>query len=104
MERAERVLDRTEKKVEKSVGRGKVVKDRRANWEDLNEKVGSGKAGRKAKRRAKTDEIEEVEMETESGVVIGNGETVDAPTALEKGPKLVVVDRTATAEPEDEIT
>ncbi|PGH03233.1 hypothetical protein AJ79_07428 [Helicocarpus griseus UAMH5409] len=39
LERAELVMDRTEKKVAKSVGRGKTVQARRATWEELNQKV-----------------------------------------------------------------
>ncbi|KAE8356729.1 Alb1-domain-containing protein [Aspergillus coremiiformis] len=38
IERAENILDQLEKKVEKSVGRAKGVKARRAEWEDLNRK------------------------------------------------------------------
>ncbi|KAI9837230.1 MAG: hypothetical protein M1819_000304 [Sarea resinae] len=41
MERAEIVMDKTEKKVHKSLGRGKTVKDRRAAWEELNGKLSS---------------------------------------------------------------
>ncbi|KAK2801510.1 hypothetical protein FQN50_007726 [Emmonsiellopsis sp. PD_5] len=39
LERAEIVMDKTETKVAKSMGRGRVVKARSAPWEELNEKA-----------------------------------------------------------------
>ncbi|KAI9794912.1 MAG: hypothetical protein M1833_007359 [Piccolia ochrophora] len=42
LERAELVIDRTEKKILKSVGRGKTTKARRAAWDELNEKLVDG--------------------------------------------------------------
>ncbi|EAS28058.3 uncharacterized protein CIMG_09262 [Coccidioides immitis RS] len=38
LERAEIVMDKTEKKVAKSMNRGKVVKARKATWDDLNKR------------------------------------------------------------------
>ncbi|KAF5855512.1 hypothetical protein ETB97_009089 [Aspergillus alliaceus] len=38
IERAENILGQLDKKVEKSVGRAKIVKSRRGDWEDLNRK------------------------------------------------------------------
>jgi hypothetical protein len=108
VERAEVVLNRTEKKVERSVGREHVVKERRKDWEVINGSFGVGKGKQKAGKQGKGqwEEMDEVEMENEvaTGDVGGNGEGVKVEKALETGPKLVVVDRTATTEPEDEIT
>ncbi|KAL1966884.1 hypothetical protein VTN77DRAFT_3849 [Rasamsonia byssochlamydoides] len=39
IERAEVVMDQLEKKVAKSVGKGKKVKARKINWDDLNSKL-----------------------------------------------------------------
>ncbi|EEQ89940.2 uncharacterized protein BDCG_05060 [Blastomyces dermatitidis ER-3] len=39
MERAEFVMDKTEKKIAKSLGKGRVVKERRATWEEMNRKA-----------------------------------------------------------------
>ncbi|KAE8162106.1 Alb1-domain-containing protein [Aspergillus tamarii] len=41
IERAENIMDQLETKVEKSLKRGKTVKARRAEWEDLNRKSGA---------------------------------------------------------------
>ncbi|PGH03552.1 hypothetical protein GX51_03977 [Blastomyces parvus] len=39
MERAEFVMDKTEKKIAKSLGKGRVVKERRSTWEEMNQKA-----------------------------------------------------------------
>ncbi|OJD27776.1 hypothetical protein ACJ73_00824 [Blastomyces percursus] len=39
MERAEFVMDKTEKKIAKSVGKERIVKERRATWEEMNRKA-----------------------------------------------------------------
>lgn len=44
MDRAEAVMDRTEKKVEKSKGRARNIQDRSKAWDDLNKQVLAKKA------------------------------------------------------------
>ncbi|EDN05891.1 Alb1 superfamily domain-containing protein [Histoplasma capsulatum] len=39
LERAELIMDRTEKKIAKSMGKAKVVKERRSTWDDMNRKA-----------------------------------------------------------------
>ncbi|KLJ06759.1 hypothetical protein EMPG_17753 [Blastomyces silverae] len=39
MERAEFVMDKTEKKIAKSLGKGRVVKERSSPWEEMNRKA-----------------------------------------------------------------
>jgi hypothetical protein len=103
IEKAEAVLSKTEKKVEKSLGRGKVIKERSSNWEDFNEKIEGGKRPKKGGKIASGDAME-VEMEHKDGVLGGKEEPKAVEPVLDNGPKLLVVDRTATAEPEDAIT
>lgn len=96
-------MSKTEKKVEKSLGRGKVIKERSSNWEDFNEKIEGGKRPKKGGKIASGDAME-VEMEHKDGVLGGKEEPKAVEAVLDNGPKLLVVDRTATAEPEDAIT
>jgi hypothetical protein len=103
IEKAEAVLSKTEKKVGKSLGRGKVIKERSSNWEDFNEKIEGGKRSKKGGKIASGDAME-VEMEHKDGVLGGKEEPKAVEAVLDNGPKLLVVDRTATAEPEDAIT
>jgi hypothetical protein len=103
IEKAEAVLSKTEKKVEKSLGRGKVIKERSSNWEDFNEKIEGDKRPKKSGKIASGDAME-VEMEHKDGVLGGKEEPKAVEAVLDNGPKLLVVDRTATAEPEDAIT
>lgn len=104
IEKAESVLSKTEKKVEKSLGRGKVIKERSSNWEDLNEKIEGGKRPKKGGKITSGDAMEEVEMEHKGGVLGGKEEPKAVEAVLDNGPKLLVVDRTAITEPEDAIT
>ncbi|KAI9718082.1 MAG: hypothetical protein M1812_004340 [Candelaria pacifica] len=43
IERAEAVMDKTEKRVVRSIGRQRVVKNRRAAWDELNERIAASK-------------------------------------------------------------
>ncbi|MCJ1272044.1 hypothetical protein MMC22_011950 [Lobaria immixta] len=78
MERAEAVRDVRAKKVEKSLGRGKVGRERGAAWEELNAKIAGRRS--KAKDEAKVedrDDWEDDDLEeagAEDGKNGGDGE------------------------------
>ncbi|OAX82974.1 hypothetical protein ACJ72_02674 [Emergomyces africanus] len=65
LERAELVLDRTEKKIAKSVGRAKLVKDRRSTWEEMNQKALAA-LGKSLSRDGNEDDVELMDDEGES--------------------------------------
>ena len=48
MDRAEAVMDKKEKKIEKSKGRARTVQERAKAWDDLNKKMLSKKAAQEA--------------------------------------------------------
>ncbi|KAI9816874.1 MAG: hypothetical protein M1827_001519 [Pycnora praestabilis] len=59
LEKAEAVMDKTEKKVQRSVGRQRVIKDRSAAWNDLNGKIAGS---REKETESKEDEWEDEDM------------------------------------------
>ncbi|KAL9119902.1 MAG: hypothetical protein Q9187_003541 [Circinaria calcarea] len=77
MQRAEAVMDKTEKKVEKSFVKGKTVKERGTAWDDLNNKIQGKKLkpqGKKVEEDEWEDEQVSSEMDTEEvAPTQGNG-------------------------------
>ncbi|MCJ1401009.1 hypothetical protein MMC11_004221 [Xylographa trunciseda] len=67
IERAEAVLDKKEKKVERNAIKGKAVKERSSAWDELNGKVHDKKAKPKPKEEGE-DEWEDEEMQVEEEV------------------------------------
>ncbi|OJD13459.1 hypothetical protein AJ78_06093 [Emergomyces pasteurianus Ep9510] len=65
LERAELVMDKTEKKIAKSVGRAKVVKDRRSTWDEMNQKALVA-LGKSRFRDENEDDVELMDGEGES--------------------------------------
>ncbi|MCJ1386554.1 hypothetical protein MMC17_009680 [Xylographa soralifera] len=66
MERAEAVMDKKEKKVERSAIKGKAVKERSAAWDDLNGKIHDKRVKPKPKEEDEEDwEDEEMQVEDE---------------------------------------
>lgn len=76
MDRAEAVMDKTEKKVEKSKGRSKTVQERAKNWDELNKKLLAQKAKEEALALEKENWVdEEDDMED-----VETGDAADAKT------------------------
>ena len=69
MDMAEAVMDKKEKKIEKSKGRARNVQERAKAWEDLNKKILAKKAAQEAleKENLSTEDNEE-EMDDEEQV------------------------------------
>lgn len=74
MDRAEAVMDKKEKKVEKSKGRARTVQERAKAWEDLNKRILAKKAAEEALE--KENWVEDDEMEEDAEV-----EVEDTPVA-----------------------
>ncbi|MCJ1360840.1 MAG: hypothetical protein MMC33_010849 [Icmadophila ericetorum] len=76
LERAEAVMDKKEKKVERSLNKGKKAKERNAAWDELNGKI-QNKSEKKEKKVAKDegweDDDEEDKMEVEVEGVMPTG-------------------------------
>jgi hypothetical protein len=70
MDRAEAVMDKKEKKVEKSKGRARTVQERAKAWEELNKKILAKQAAAEAleKENWVDDGDEEMEAEKEEEV------------------------------------
>ncbi|KAL4889638.1 hypothetical protein BDV59DRAFT_205147 [Aspergillus ambiguus] len=94
MERAEAVLDQMEIKVSKSVNRGKSVKARRADWEDLNRKSS------KTMFQNLQDEGDDEAMIDDSGVAQSSN-TKPQPAVVAQNP---VPDEHADIDVDDDIT
>jgi len=67
IQRAEAVLDQLERKVEKSQSKGRSVKGRRHDWEDVNDKLGVTAKVKAKTRVAKMDEAANGEWEDVDG-------------------------------------
>ncbi|KAG0648838.1 hypothetical protein D0Z07_4866 [Hyphodiscus hymeniophilus] len=68
MDMAEAIMDKKEKKIEKSKGRARTVQERAKAWEDLNKKILAKKAAQEALEKenlAHEDDEEEMEVEEE---------------------------------------
>ncbi|KAI9678621.1 MAG: hypothetical protein M1817_005678 [Caeruleum heppii] len=73
LERAEHVMDKMEKKVAKSVVKGRVGRERRAAWEELNESIVKRKPDSKKSRR--TEGVVEDVVEAEENIEVATGIT-----------------------------
>lgn len=67
LEMAEAVVERTRSKVEKSVGRSRVVKERSKTWEDINKKAAAGFAVLQDEGGEGEEVVEEESKEGEAG-------------------------------------
>ncbi|EON69476.1 hypothetical protein W97_08736 [Coniosporium apollinis CBS 100218] len=114
MENAERDMDKHERKIERSKGRGRKVQERAKNWEELNGKIGV-KGLRASKEKAAEDDgwIDEgmaVDEEPEPGRVVvekgaeGEPSLMPEPVAVvaEGSAQMPVATATASAK-EDEL-
>ncbi|KAJ9665685.1 hypothetical protein H2201_004169 [Coniosporium apollinis] len=95
MENAERDMDKHERKVERSKGRGRRVQERAKNWEELNGRIG---LGRKKKKGAEddgwVDEDMAVDEEPEPGrIVVEKG--AEGEPALMPEPVAIVAEGSA---------
>ena len=80
MDRAEAVMDKKEKKVEKSKGRARTVQERAKAWEDLNKKILAKQAAAETLEKENwIDEgDEEMEAEKEEEIEEGNAPVEEA--------------------------
>ncbi|MCJ1411301.1 hypothetical protein MMC19_005389 [Ptychographa xylographoides] len=67
LERAEAVMDKTERKLQRSSVKVKVVKERSAAWDDLNGKI-QGKAPKSKLKNEKEDEWEDEDMSVDGDI------------------------------------
>ncbi|KKZ66464.1 hypothetical protein EMCG_07799 [[Emmonsia] crescens] len=80
LERAEFVMDKTEKKLAKSVGKAKVVKERSSTWEEMNQKALAA-LGKLTSRDEGKDDVGVMDEEGESkGTSTGPGPAVSKPS------------------------
>lgn len=83
MDRAEAVMDRTEKKVEKSRGRARTVLERAKAWDELNRSV---VAAKKQSGGALEKENLDDEIDMQDDVEVGDAPAVGAPVAAQSVP------------------
>ncbi|KAL8736002.1 MAG: hypothetical protein Q9166_000564 [cf. Caloplaca sp. 2 TL-2023] len=93
-ERAEEVQARTERKVERSKGRGRVRGERNAKWEDLNQKIKGAIVESKMLGKAKVDALRADEGEGEW--VDDGGGMVDLKGAVDEKQTMKVLENGAT--------
>ncbi|KAI9876120.1 MAG: hypothetical protein M1830_007294 [Pleopsidium flavum] len=60
-------MDKTEKKVERNAGKGKVVRERKAAWEELNGKIKGRKEDKHVEKEEEGEEWEDESMAEDVG-------------------------------------
>lgn len=90
MDRAEAVMDKKEKKVEKSRGRARTVQERSKAWDELNRKIVAKKAREAALALEKVTWLEEENEEEDEdsvldSVVVDGVKELDVTDAPSKG-------------------
>ncbi|BDD54879.1 hypothetical protein MPDQ_008064 [Monascus purpureus] len=109
MERAEMVMDQLEIKIAKSVNRGKTVKSRRVDWDDLNRKSGSMFAALQMNTGDEDDHDDDVAVEdamADDTMAAGSNKkpVVLGPIPSHQAAQNLAVNQHADIEVEDEIT
>lgn len=84
MDRAEAVMDKIEKKVEKSKGKARKVQERAKAWEELNKSVLTGKTHNGG--ALEVENLDEAEMQVD--VEVGDDPTEELPVAPRSIPQL----------------
>lgn len=98
MDRAEAVMDKKEKKVEKSKGRARTVQERAKAWEDLNKKILAKKAAEEVLE--KENRVEDDEMEEDAEVEVEDTPVAEA-MATETDPQSIPLPQPAEDEEEE---
>ncbi|KAI9883493.1 MAG: TRAPP subunit trs31 [Watsoniomyces obsoletus] len=82
--RGEMALDKLELKIAKSMGKSKVIKGRRINWEDLNSKVIAEQTNISKKAPEKSMQEIETLLDREVEMVVEGEESVQEPSDITK--------------------